>query len=45
MDECGETEYRVENLDDQDEIFHLESGFGVPRVRIALRPSALLKKN
>ena len=29
MDERGETEYRVENLDDQDEIFGLESEFGV----------------
>ena len=36
MNGCGETEYRVENLDEQDGIFHLKSGFGVPRVRIAL---------
>ena len=35
MDECRETEYRVENLDDQNGIFHLENEFEVPRVRIA----------
>ena len=27
MNEYGETEYRVENLDDQDGIFFLESEF------------------
>ena len=35
MDGCGETEYRVENLDDQDEIFCLESEFRERRVRRA----------
>ena len=29
MDGRWETEYRVENLDDQDEIFRLEREFGV----------------
>ena len=35
MNGRNETEYRVENLDDQIKIFCLESGFRVPRVRIA----------
>ena len=38
MDGCGETEYRVENLDDQNKIFYLKSEFGVPRVRIGSKP-------
>ena len=29
MDGRGETEYRVENLDDQNGLFRLESEFGV----------------
>ena len=33
MNECGETEYREENLDDQIKIFFLESGFREGRVR------------
>ena len=35
MDECGEIEYREENLDDQIKIFVLESEFEELRVRIA----------
>ena len=35
MNECGETGYRGENVDDQVEIFFLEDGNGVPLVRTA----------
>ena len=35
MDGYGRTGYIGENLADQDEIFRLEVGFRIPRVRIA----------
>ena len=35
MDECSEIECKEENIDDQNEIFCLEYGFGVPQVQIA----------
>ena len=36
MDECGETEYRGENLDEQIEIYVLDDGNNIPRVQTAL---------
>jgi len=35
MNECSETGCKEGNLDDQDGIFCLKYGFGVPQVRIA----------
>ena len=36
MNGCGRTEYKKENLGDQDRIFYLEDEFRVERVWIAL---------
>jgi hypothetical protein len=38
MNECSKTLYRVENLDDQTEIFFLDDKYRVTRVHIALVP-------
>ena len=38
MNECGEIEYRYENLDDQIEIFFLEDENKISRMQTALTP-------